>query len=197
MKTLKEGKITKDLERIKSNEARDLGVQDFFNKRDKSSRGSQGLIEDSSKVLGEETKIKQELFDASMNVNHIPSHIVPLFSGVFLTARRNKLMENGLYLPTASFGKGTDTDMDVDFSDTQIVLACGPNANQVSPGMEVVINMDNFKKRLESSLAQKLNKEFEYILPIENIEGVEYLYLTERDIKYISNTSMIHIKPIT
>jgi hypothetical protein len=197
MKTLKKGKVTEDLEKMKRSEARDLGVQDFFNKRDKSARGSQGLIEDSSKVLGEETKIKQELFDASMNVNNIPSHIVPLFSGVFLTARRNKLMENGLYLPTASFGKGTDTDMDVDFSDTQIVLACGPNANQVSPGMEVVINMDNFKKRLESSLAQKLNKEFEYILPIENIEGVEYLYLTERDIKYISNTNMISINQIT
>ena len=57
--------------------------------------------------------------------------------------------------------------------------------------MEVVLNMDNFKKRLESNMAQKLSKEFEYILPIEVIEGTEYLYVSERDIKYISNTNGI------
>jgi hypothetical protein len=116
-----------------------------------------------------------------------------MFGGVFLTARRNKLTENGIYLPTASFGKGSDTDMDVDFSDKQIVLACGVHAQQVSPGMEIVLNMENFKKRLESNMAQKLNKEFEFILPIEVIDGVEYLYVGERDIKYISNTNEVKI----
>ena len=77
--------------------------------------------------------------------------------------------------------------MDQDFSDTQLVLATGPHAQQVQAGMEVVVNMDNFKKRLESNMAQKLNREFEFVLPIEKIEGVEYLYITERDVKYISN----------
>jgi len=188
METLKEGAVTKDMERLKAKEARDLGVQDFFTNRDKSKRKTAGLVGDSAKILGEEIEIKQELYDKSLEVSTLPSHIVPLFTGVFLTARRNKLTENGIYLPTASFGKGSDTDMDVDFSDKQVVLACGEHATQVKAGYEVVINMDNFKKRLESSLAQKLNKEFEFILPIEIIDGTEYLYVSERDIKYISNT---------
>lgn len=191
MKTLKKGTVTEDIKRLKSKEARDIGVQDFFTERDKSKRKTAGLVIDSANILGEEIEIKQELYDKSLEVSSLPSHIAPMFTGVFLTAKRNKLTENGIYLPTASFGKGSDTDMDVDFSDTQIVLACGDHVVQAKPGMEVVINMDNFKKRLESSMAQKLNKEYEFILPIEIIDNIEYLYISERDIKYISNTRVL------
>ncbi len=191
--TLKEGQVSKDVERLKSNEAKDLGIQDFFTKRDKSNRKTKGLVDDTSQILSEEISTKEELYKKSWGTTTLPDHVVPMFSGVFLTARRNKLTENGLYLPTASFGKGSDTDMDVDFSETQLVLSCGAHAQQIAPGMEVVVNMDNFKKRLESSLAQKLNKEFEFILPLEEIDGVEYLYVTERDIKYISNRNGIFI----
>ena len=182
--------VTKDLERIKTSEASELGVQDFFTKQSKASRKVSGLVEDSVSILEEEGAIKEKLYDKSIELNFLPDHIKPIFSGIFLTARRNKLTQNGLYLPTASFGKGSETDMDVDFSDTQIVIACGANVSQVKKGQEVVINMDNYKRRLESSLAQKLNREFEYVLPIEIIEGNEYLYITERDIKYISNSSV-------
>jgi hypothetical protein len=187
----KEGQVSKDLEVIKREEARDLGIQDFFTSRDKKNRGTEGLIEDASQTLSKEINTKERLYDESMMVNNLPTHIVPMFGGIFLTARRNKISENGIYLPTASYGKGSDTDMDVDFSEKQVALACGQHAQQVSPGMEVVINMDNFKKKLGDTLAQKLNKEHTYELPIETIEGVEYLYVTERDIKYISNTNGI------
>ena len=161
-KTLKVGAVSKDLERIKSGEATDLGVQDFFTQQSKSNRKVSGLVEDSTNILEEEGKVKEELYKKSLDVVFLPDYIVPIFSGIFLTARRNKLTQNGLYLPTASFGKGSDTDMDVDFSDTQVVVAIGCNVTQVAKGDEVVINMDNYKKRLESSLAQKLNKEFEH-----------------------------------
>jgi len=189
----KEAQISKDIDVIKREEARDLGIQDFFNNRDKSKRGTEGLIENTKQTINIESSKKEELYEKSLKVNSLPSHIVPMFGGLFLTARRNKLTENGLYLPTASFGKGSETDMDVDFSTTQVVLACGPHVSQVAKGMEVVINMDNFKKRLESTMAQKVNKEFEYVLPVEKIEGIEYLYISERDIKYVSNTNGIII----
>jgi len=189
----KEAQISKDIDVIKREEARDLGIQDFFNNRDKSKRGTEGLIENTKQTINIESSKKEELYEKSLKVNSLPSHIVPMFGGLFLTARRNKLTENGLYLPTASFGKGSETDMDVDFSTTQVVLACGPHVSQVAKGMEVVINMDNFKKRLESTMAQKVNKEFEYVLPVEKIEGTEYLYISERDIKYVSNTNGIII----
>tara|TARA_R110002020_G_scaffold200054_2_gene402090 strand:- start:8310 stop:8903 length:594 start_codon:yes stop_codon:yes gene_type:complete len=189
MESLKAGQVSKDLEKIKDNEARDLGVQDFFVTRDKKKRGSDGLVKDSSQILGEEVKVKEELYEKSLKVNSIPDHIYPMFGGVFLTARRNKLQENGVYLPTASFGKGSDTDMDVDFSDTQLVLSAGPNVQQVAKGMEVVLNMDSFKKQLSQTMAQKVNRDFTYEIPLQIIDGVEYIYVSERDIKYISNTN--------
>jgi hypothetical protein len=77
--------------------------------------------------------------------------------------------------------------MEMDFSEKQIVLRCGPNADQVEPGMEVVLNLDNFKKRLSDTMAQKVNKDYEYVLPIEVIDGVEYLHVVQRDLKYISD----------
>lgn len=190
----KESKVVKDLESIKKEEARDLGIQDFFIKRDKSNRGTIGLVDDAKEIVNNESYVKEKLYKNSLKVNNIPSHIKPMFGGIFLTARRNKLSENGIYLPTASFGKGSETDMDVDFSDTQIVLSCGPHVNQLAAGMEVKLNIDNFKKRLESNMAQKLNKEYEYVLPVEVVDGIEYLYASERDIKYISNTNGITIK---
>tara|TARA_R110002049_G_scaffold231127_1_gene403372 strand:- start:19272 stop:19880 length:609 start_codon:yes stop_codon:yes gene_type:complete len=183
----KDSQVTKDVEVANREEAKDLGIQDFFVQRDKSNRGTEGLVEDAKQVVANESSIKEELYEKSLKVNKLPSHIVPMFGGIFLTARRNKLSENGIYLPTASYGKGSETDMDVDFADKQIVLSCGPHVNQLVAGMEVRLNMDNFKKRLESTMAQKLNKEYEFELPIEIIEGVEYLYVSERDIKYVSN----------
>tara|TARA_R110000796_G_scaffold181330_1_gene297847 strand:- start:15554 stop:16144 length:591 start_codon:yes stop_codon:yes gene_type:complete len=181
--------ITKDIKVIEREEAKDLGIQDFFVQRDKNNRGTDGLVQDAKATVNNESAIKEKLYEESMKVNNLPPHVVPMFGGLFLTARRNKLSENGIFLPTASFGKGSDTDMDVDFSETQIVLSCGPHVQQASAGMEVVINMNNFKKRLESNMAQKVNKEFEYVLPVETIEGIEYLYVSERDVKYISNTN--------
>ena len=193
-KSLKDAPVMKDLQNLKNKEQSELGIQDFFTSRDKIKRGIIGLVEDSSQVLSEEVNVKQDLYDKSMTVESLPSHVVPIFGGVFTTARRNKITnDSGLYLPTATYGKGSDTDMDVDFSDKQIVLACGSHAQQVAPGMEITLNMDNFKKRLEGNMKEKVNKEFEYKLPIEIINGVEYLYITERDVKYISNTNEIII----
>lgn len=179
--------VTKDIEIAKREEAKNLGIQDFFINRDKTNRGTKGLVDDAKQVVSSESLVKEKLYEESLKVDKLPNSIIPMFGGIFLTARRNKLSENGIYLPTASYGKGTETDMDVDFSNKQVVLSCGPHVNQLVEGMEVVLNMDNFKKRLESTMAQKLDKEYEFVLPIEIIDGTEYLYVSERDIKYVSN----------
>ena len=88
MKTLKKGTVTEDIKRLKSKEARDIGVQDFFTERDKSKRKTAGLVNDSANILGEEIEIKQELYDKSLEVSSLPSYIAPMFTGVFLTAKK-------------------------------------------------------------------------------------------------------------
>ena len=53
--------VEKKLQEQKSNEARDLGITDFFNQRDRSARGADGLVNDATKTIVEESKVKQEL----------------------------------------------------------------------------------------------------------------------------------------
>ncbi len=176
----------KDLSNVKERQAAEEGIKDFFKSRDTSNK-----IEDIDGILSEEVSAKKELYDKSIEVTSMPSHIKPLFNNIFLTAKRNKLTENGLFLPTASFGSNGDTDLEVDFSDTQVVLSVGGSVRELQAGFEVVINVDNFKKRLSDTVAQKVNKEYEYEMPVKVIEGVEYMYLNERDILYVSNTNSL------
>ena len=98
-----------------------------------------------------------------------------------------------MFLPTASFGNGGDTDLEVDFSDTQLVLAIGPHVSSVAKGMEVVLNIEQFKERLSDTMAQKINKDYAYVIPVKVIEGVEYIYIPERSLSHISNTNGIEL----
>lgn len=186
--TIKEGEVTKNLESLKNKEASENGIKDFFNLRDRSKRGSSGLITDASETLSKEVDKKQSLYEKSLEVNSIPKHVRPMSNGIFLTAKRNKITQDGLYLPTA-FDSDGELDLEVDFSKKQIVLAKGIHATQVEVGMEVVLKFDNFKERLADSMAQRVNKEYKYNIPVEEIDGVEYIYVSERDISYISNTN--------
>lgn len=186
---MKTGPITKEIANLKKQHEEEEGVKQFFQVRDKRKRGAKGLVDDATSILEEESLEKERLYAESIKESPLDDHIIPMFNGIFLTARRNKVKtDSGLYLPTASFGAEGSTDLEIDFADTQKVISVGPQVQQACVGMEVKINLDNFRKRLESSLAQKLNKEFELKIPVEVINGVEYIKITERDISYISNS---------
>lgn len=179
--------VKKQVEEAKGKSLRDDSITNFFSDRDKTKRGSKGLVDDTKEKLEEEVDVKSELYESSKEITSIPDHVIPMSNFVFLSARRNKVIENGIYLPTAAFGKGSDTDIEVDFSPRQIVLAKGKHADQLEVGDEVVLNMENFKHRLTENMAQKLNRDYEIKIPVEVIEGVSYLYVSERDVKYVAN----------
>lgn len=186
---MKEAPITKNIEQLKKEQATEEGVKDFFQARDKGNRGTSGLVQDVTETLGNEAEEKERLYKESLKEQELPSHIVPMFNTLFVTARRNKVKtDSGLFLPTASFSGDGSTDLELDFADTQKVLSVGPQVQQVMPTMEVKLNMEAFKRKLDANMAQKVNKEFEYFLPVEVIDGIEYIKITERDISYISNS---------
>lgn len=179
--------LKNQVESAKRSDSRDQAITNFFSDRDKTKRGTSGLVQDTSEKLKEEVKVKSDLYESSQELVSLPDHVVPMSNFVFLSARRNKVIENGIYLPTAAFGKGSDTDIEVDFSPRQVVLAKGKFADQLEVGDEVILNMENFKHRLTENMAQKLNRDYEIKIPVEVIEGVSYLYVSERDVKYVAN----------
>lgn len=178
--------VKKDVELQKQKAYSQEVHKDFFTTRDKSKRGTSGLIEDSSEVLYAEAQVKKVLHEASLKERPLPKGTEPMFNTMFLTARRNKLTnESGLYLPTASFGVDGSTDLEQDFSTIQKVMEIGPHCQQVCKGMEVKINVENFKRRVEGGMNRQVDAKFTYEMPIVVIDDVEYIRISERDVDYI------------
>ena len=176
----------KDIDKQKQNAMAKEVQKDFFSKRDKENRGTAGLVDNASKILSSEAEVKEMLYQDSMKDKPVPVGTEPMFNTMFLTARRNKLTnEAGLYLPTASFGSDGSTDLEQDFASEQKVIAVGPQCQQVKVGMEVKIMTENFKRRLDESMAQKVNKEYSFEMPIVTINDVDYIRISERDVDYI------------
>ena len=70
-------------------------------------------------------------------------------------------------------------------SHRQVVVAAGPNA-EVKVGDWVAINIDMFPKETKPGKHDIGNKVIIHP-PIEKIDGVEYLFITDRHIKYVIN----------
>lgn len=181
--------VKKDVE-LQKREAESQAVhKDFFTTRDKSKRGTAGLVDDSSNILSAEAEVKEMLYQASLKEYPLPEGTEPMFNTMFLTARRNKLTnESGLYLPTASFGAAGSTDLEQDFAVVQKVMAIGPHCQQVCEGMEVRINVENFKRRVEGGMNKAVEAQFQYEMPIVIINDIEYIRISERDVDYIVDT---------
>jgi len=164
--------------------------KEFFTTRDKINRGSKGLVDNATEILGAEAEVKELLYKDSLKDHPLPIGIEPMFNTMFLTARRNKLTnESGLYLPTASFGAEGSTDLEQDFSVAQKVMAIGPQCQQIEKGMEVKINIENFKKRVDEDMRDRVKANYTYDMPIVNINNIDYIKVSERDIDYIINSN--------
>lgn len=185
---IKDSRVLKDIKNKKQVEAVDSGVSAFIVERDKTSRGTAGLVEDANQILKNEAETKEMLYQDSLRDRPLPEGTEPMFNTMFLTAKRNKIMtEGGLYLPTASFGADGDVDLNVDFSSEQTVLAVGPQCQQVEVGMDIRINIENFKIRKDENMESRVNAQWEYKIPMVVVNDVEYIRISERDVDYITD----------
>ena len=180
--------VKKDIENQKKAAEQKEAHADFFSKRDKTNRGNNGLVHDASTVLNAEAEVKELLYQESLKEHPLPEGTEPMFNTLFLTARRNKLTNDaGVYLPTASFGAAGSTDLEQDFSSYQKVMAKGPQCQQVDVGMEIKINVDNFKRRIQEKLRDEIKENIQYEMPVVEVNGIEYIRISERDVDYIVN----------
>lgn len=181
---MKEGKVNDEIKFAKAKENLKEDVSSYFTERDKSSRAIGGLEEDIIQISQAEAEVKEMLYQESLKEVELPEGTEPMFNTLFITAKRNKTVsDSGLWMPS-SVG---NMDMETDYSTVQKVMAVGPQCQQTKVGMEVVINFEIFRRNLNQTMAQKVNKETEIVIPTITINNVEYLRISERDIDYISN----------
>jgi hypothetical protein len=138
--------------------------------------------EDIKKMSKAEMDTKIMLYKDSLKEVPIDEHYEPMFNGMFLTAKRNAFMsETGILLSNSI------DDFDVKYDAKQRVMAVGPQVQQAEKGDEVVIDFDRFwSSPKENSLSEKLKKnQTKIVVPTIYIDDIEYLYVSERDLKYI------------
>lgn len=174
-------KEQKRISELKKEAALKQDINAFFNQRDKTNRGDEGLAEDVAEQSEVELEIKQKLYENSLAIHPLPEHFEAMFNSVVLTARRNKVITDGGLI----LSQGTVDGVECDYQKIQKVLAIGPQVQQVKEGMEVSINFDNFKRLKSESMADKVNKNMVLNIPTVTIDYNEYIMLSERDIEYI------------
>lgn len=187
---IKTAKVTEDVKFQKAQEELKGDIQGYFMERDKTNRGLETKIQDETKISLAEAEVKELLYNDSLIEHPVPTTVKPMFNQIFVSAKRNKLRtESGLWTPTSSFGLSGESDVEVDYQDIQTVMAIGSQVQELLTGMEVKINFENFKRRTEGGNMRALvKKEFEYVVPVVNINGHEYIKISEREVEYISDT---------
>ena len=183
----KEGGVTSEIKFAKAELELKGDISSYFQERDKTERGNYGLENDVIQISQAEAEVKEMLYQNSLKEIHLPEGTEPMFNTLFITAKRNKtISDSGLWLPSSVGGM----DMETDYNTVQKVMAVGPQCQQAKVGMEVVLNFEVFRRNLSQTMAQKVNKETEIVVPTITIENVEYLRISERDIDYISNNKV-------
>ena len=182
-KVLKKSKAADEVAAQKNKAEFKKDVSSYFTERDKTINKGSGKKEDARQIAEAEAEVKELLYKNSMEDKPISKDVEPLFNTIFLTARRNRVRtESGLLLATALL----DGDASVDYQDKQIVLAHGPQVQQAVTGAEVVIDFESLRVKLSESMGQKVNKDSEIKIPLIEIDGTEYIAISERNLKYIS-----------
>jgi co-chaperonin GroES (HSP10) len=186
---IKTAKVNEDVKHQKAEVALQKDIEGYFGERDKTNRGLGTKIEDATEISKAEAEVKELLYEDSIKDFPIPEGTRPMFNHVFLSARRNKTKtESGLWMPQALFGTEKETDASIDYQSVQKVMAIGSQVQELAVGMEVKINYEMFKRKVEGNLSSVVRKEFEYLIPVIEINGHEYIKLSEREIEYISDT---------
>jgi co-chaperonin GroES (HSP10) len=188
-KWIKTAKVNEDVKQQKAQAALGADINTYFGERDKTNRGLETKISDAKETSAAEAEVKELLYEDSIKEFPIASTTKPMFNQIFISARRNKTKtESGLWLPSASFGTEKETDSSIDYQSIQKVMAIGNQVQELAVGMEVKINYEMFKRKVEGNLSSVVRKEFEYVVPIIEINGHEYIKISEREVEYITDT---------
>lgn len=186
---IKTAKVNEDVKHQKAQAELQGDINGYFGERDKTNRGLDTKISDATETSKAEAEVKELLYEDSIKDFPIQDTTRPMFNQVFISARRNKTKtDSGLWLPQASFGTEKETDASIDYQSVQKVMAIGRQVQEVAVGMEVKINYEIFKRKVEGNLSSVVRKEFEYVVPIVEIDGHEYIKISEREIEYITDT---------
>jgi len=108
------------------------------------------------------------------NLNEVEQPKLRMFSDhILCTANRVTMSKGGIIL---NEGKG-------EMKSRQTVICCGP-ASGLEPGMDIELNPARFPREAIPAKYETGPDTFKVMLPVEKIDGKDYLYISTREIKW-------------
>lgn len=111
-------------------------------------------------------------------------NITPIGQEIVITAMLMNFMEQGKDLIGMEFNADIVAQFKESINDEQVVVAVGPACQQVKVGDRVKVRMSDF---IRVKNPNSVHSQEEAQLPIENIEGTDYMTMHERNLKFIYN----------
>lgn len=114
----------------------------------------------------------------------IDPNVTPIGQSIITTATLLNIMEQKKYLMSAEFDVNMIENLKKSISEVQTVVAVGPSCREVKVGDIVKIRTADFV-RIQNPNSVHSQEIFE--LPLELINGRDYIEMHERNLKYIIN----------
>lgn len=139
-----------------------------------------GNLTDMIMTMDESFADYQKKYEASKEV--VDPEVMPVGQSIITTATLMNALEQKKLL------MGIELDMDLlegfkeSVSEMQIVVAVGPHAKEVKIGDRVKFRMGDFKRVINPNT---VNSQEVFELPLEVINGRNYIEMHERNVKYI------------
>lgn len=122
----------------------------------------------------------KEKYIASLDVV-IPG-VTPVGQEILTTASLMNFMEQGRNMMNLTFDAETVSSFKESINDIQTVVAVGPSCVQLKVGDRVKVRMEDFV-RVQNPNSVHAKEDMR--LPIEELDGKEYLSMHERNIKFV------------
>lgn len=111
--------------------------------------------------------------------------VTPVGQEIITTAMLMNFMEQGKDLIGTDFNADIVSQFKDSINDDQVVVAVGPQCQQVMIGDKVKVRMTDFFRVKNPN---SVHSQEEAQLPIDEINGIEYMVMHERNLKYIYNS---------
>jgi len=110
--------------------------------------------------------------------------ITPIGQSIITSATLLNILEQKKYLAAQKFDINMMDTLKKSVSDVQVVVAVGPSCQQVKIGDLVKIRFEDFTRVVNPNT---VNSQEVFELPLEEIDGNQYIEMHERNLKYIYN----------
>jgi len=179
MQTIKKGEVMND---IKANELEKKKVEILSKSLNDIKEEFKATDMGEQLIMSADESFEEYKKEYEKSRNYKIPKIEPIGATVITSNMISNIMDYGKFLIGEDFSVDLVKQFKSATSDTQIVLAVGPNCRQAKVGDKVSIRLTDFTRRINPNT---VNSQEVTEIPIEEIDGELYLTIHENNMRFI------------